>query len=251
MRPPPWKVGELARQTGLSVRALRWYDEIELLSPSLRTDAGYRLYTAADISRLQQVISLRQIGMSLNEVAQALRRSDMSPLSILELHIHRLEQEIENRQDLCRRLQGVAGRLRAAEDVSVADLTNLIEVINMFEKHYTPEQLQQLTERGRQLGDEAVHSVESEWPTLIAAVRTEMERGADPSSDEVQRLAQRWRALVLQFTGGDPGISRSLSTAYQQEPGAAQKMGLDPAIMAFIQRAQAAGKAAGEDTPKA
>ena len=49
MQPVTWKVGELAEQTGLSVRPLHYYDEVGLLSPSYRTDGGYRLYTAGDV----------------------------------------------------------------------------------------------------------------------------------------------------------------------------------------------------------
>ena len=63
-----WKVGALARQTGLTVRTLHHYDEIGLLAPSLRTGAGHRLYTADDLGRLLQILSLRQLGLSLDEV---------------------------------------------------------------------------------------------------------------------------------------------------------------------------------------
>jgi DNA-binding transcriptional MerR regulator len=55
------KVGELAKQTGISVRTLHYYDEIGLLSPSGRTESDYRLYAEADIVRLQQIMSLRQL----------------------------------------------------------------------------------------------------------------------------------------------------------------------------------------------
>ena len=54
-----WRVGELAREAGLSVRALHYYDEIGLLSPSRRTDSGHRLYTAGDVVRLQRIKSLQ------------------------------------------------------------------------------------------------------------------------------------------------------------------------------------------------
>jgi hypothetical protein len=58
MRPAAWKVGELAKRTGLSVRTLHHYEEIGLLSPSSRTEAGHRLYATDDIVRLQQIKSL-------------------------------------------------------------------------------------------------------------------------------------------------------------------------------------------------
>lgn len=59
------KVGELARRTRLTIRTLHHYDEIGLLRPSLYTGSGHRLYTAGDVARLQQVVSLRQLGFSL------------------------------------------------------------------------------------------------------------------------------------------------------------------------------------------
>src|SRR4026209_262928 len=83
------KVGELARRTGLTVRTLHHYDEIGLLKPSLHTDAGYRLYTAADVARLQQALSLRQLGFSLEEVCDCLDRPDFSPLEVIHLHLAR------------------------------------------------------------------------------------------------------------------------------------------------------------------
>ena len=68
------QVGELAKITGLTIRTLHHYDEIALLKPSLRTEAGYRVYTAADVARLQHILSLRQLGFSLNEIRDCLDR---------------------------------------------------------------------------------------------------------------------------------------------------------------------------------
>ena len=74
MRVEALKVGELAKRTGLTVRTLHHYDEIGLLRPSLRTEAGHRLYTTVDVARLQQVLSLRQLGFGLEEVRDCLGR---------------------------------------------------------------------------------------------------------------------------------------------------------------------------------
>ena len=63
-----WKVGELASLTGLTVRTLHHYDEINLLKPCEYTDSGHRLYGEEDIIRLQQILSLRQLGFSLEEI---------------------------------------------------------------------------------------------------------------------------------------------------------------------------------------
>ena len=59
------KVGDLARRTGLTVRTLHHYDEVGLLKPSGRSDAGYRLYSQADVQRLHGIQTMRQMGIKL------------------------------------------------------------------------------------------------------------------------------------------------------------------------------------------
>ena len=95
-----WKVGELASETGLSVRALHHYDEIGLLVPSRRTESGHRLYTVGDVARLQQIKSLRGLGFSLDEVREALDRPDHSPREVILRHLEKLSEQIEVQQRL-------------------------------------------------------------------------------------------------------------------------------------------------------
>jgi len=235
-----WKIGELARRTGMTVRSLHHYDEIGLLTPSGRTGSGHRLYTADDVTRLQMIVSLRQLGLPLKEIGDWLARPGTTAQSVLDLHLARLREQIDARQTLYRRLEAVAERLRTAETVSAEDFLNLMERIAMYDKHYTEEQREQLAERARQLGPDAIRAAEAEWPELIAKVRAEMDKGTDPAHATVQALARRWQELVQSFTGGDPGITQSLKTMYQQEPAAREKSGLDPAIFAYVNRALSA-----------
>ncbi|CAN5435106.1 MerR family transcriptional regulator [soil metagenome] len=232
-----WKVGELARQTGLTVRTLHHYEEIGLLAPARRSESGYRLYSEEDVVRLQQIVSLRQLGLSLEEVGRYLARPGSSPLEVLELHLSRLRKQIELQQRLCARLEALAAHVRSAETLSAEEFTRTIEMMTMFEKYYTPEQLQELEERRRVIGDERIREVEAEWPVLIAEMRAEMEKGTDPASERVQELARRWMGLVQEFTGGNPQIEQSVSRLYQQEPAARERMGLDPEIFGYINRA--------------
>src|SRR5262245_51731957 len=118
MKFEPVQVGELAKRTGLTVRALHHYDAIGLLKPSLHTEAGYRLYTAADVARLQQVLSLRQLGFSLEEVRDCLKQPGFAPLEVIRLHLGRLREQIELQQKLCKRLEAIAEHFRMAEEVS-------------------------------------------------------------------------------------------------------------------------------------
>src|SRR5438477_12459808 len=89
------KVGDLARRTGLTIRTLHHYDEIGLLKPSLHTETGHRLYAHGDIARLQRIVSLKQLGFSLEEIQGCLDRPGFSPLEVITLHVARLRRQIE------------------------------------------------------------------------------------------------------------------------------------------------------------
>jgi MerR family transcriptional regulator, thiopeptide resistance regulator len=240
MRPPPWKVGELARRTGVSVRTLHHYDDIGLLSPSRRTAAGYRVYTGADVIRLQQIKSLRNLGFSLEEIRLFLSRPDVSPQSVLQLQIAHLKEQIELQRRLCDRLEGIAARWGTEEAVSTEEFLQLIEVTNMLDSYYTPEQMEELKQRREAVGDDRIRQVEGEWKDLMAQVQAEMDRGTDPADERVQQLARRWMGLVREFTAGNPSIERSVARVWQEETTVA---GIDTAsmrkMMEYIGRAQA------------
>ncbi len=217
MRFAALKVGDLAKQTGLTVRTLHHYDEIGLLRPSLHTESGHRLYTARDVTRLQQVLSLRQLGFSLEEARDCLERPDFSPLEVIGLHVARLRGQIALQQRLCDRLEAIASHLSAAGDVSADDLIRTIEEMTMIENYYTAEQMEYLKKRGEEIGEERMRQVPGDWAELIAQVRVEMENGTDPAAPEVQSLARRWMALINEFTGGDPGITRSVGKLWKEQ----------------------------------
>lgn len=211
------RVGELAKRAGVTVRTLHHYEEIGLLVPSRRTEAGYRLYGRGEIARLQQIMSLRQLGFSLDEIQSFLARSDYSPLQVVELHIARLREQIAAQRRLCERLEALAEHLRSAGEVSAEEFLETIEEMSVLEKYYTPEQLEELRQRAEMLGEERIRQSQVEWSELIEQVRAEMDKGTDPASETVQRLARRWMDLVNAFTGGNPDIEKSLRNMWQQE----------------------------------
>jgi DNA-binding transcriptional MerR regulator len=85
-------VGEVAALAGVTVRTLHHYDRIGLLSPSGRTSAGYRQYSAADLDRLHRVLLYRELGFSLEEVATLLDDPSADPADHLRRQ-HRLLQD--------------------------------------------------------------------------------------------------------------------------------------------------------------
>ena len=66
------RIGELATQYKIKTDTLRFYDKLNLLSPSSRSEAGYRLYTKQDAKRLRFILKAKNIGLTLTEIAELL-----------------------------------------------------------------------------------------------------------------------------------------------------------------------------------
>jgi len=91
-----WKTGELAKLTGYTIRTLLYYDQIELFSPSDYSEAGYRLYNVTDLSRLQQILSLKDLGLTLEEIKSILADDTYNPIEVVTLQIERLRGDGKN-----------------------------------------------------------------------------------------------------------------------------------------------------------
>ena len=244
------KVGELARRTGLTVRTLHHYDTIGLLKPSGHSEAGYRLYTAADIARLQQVLSLRQLGFSLDQIRDCLDDRDFAPLEVIELHLGRLGEQIQMQQKLRERLERLAVHLRTAGTVSADEFLGAIQEMTMLEamqeKYFTPEQLHTIRQRRQEAGHQQLERMQEAWAELIASIRAEMENGTDPADAKVQALARRWQEMLTQSTGGDKEIEQAMKRLWEEQGDqlAAQfgaKYDSRP-VWGYIRQAIAAGK---------
>lgn len=244
------KVGALAEQTGLTVRTLHHYDEIGLLRPG-RNATGHRVYGAPEVRRLQQIASLRHLGISLDDIRRCIDQPEYALDAVLALQVKRIDQEIDRQ----RRMRALIGALRDQLDgdqgVSVEDLTRTIAATVNTEKYYTAEQRQALEERREAVGDERIAEVQEEWIALFAAFGSAMEKGLDPLDPDVQELARRSAALIAEFTGGDPGIAASLGRMYRTEGGPTvlrdHGMDLPEGLWEYMARARQSG--AGDPPP--
>jgi MerR family transcriptional regulator, thiopeptide resistance regulator len=227
-----WKIGELAQATGLTVRTLHHYDEIGLLVPSERTQAGYRLYGEEDVRRLYEIRALRELGLPLSEIPAVL---DGDPKAVLERHLSRVEEELARGRRLQSLLQGI---LERADSASGLDYMEAIQAMTMLDKYYTPEQLDQLEQRRKELGDAAQEQYHRDWGELIATAKRHYEQGTDPAAPEMQAVATKWRELIELFTGGDEALLGSLKTMFQEEgPERASQGQLDAGLMEYVGQA--------------
>jgi MerR family transcriptional regulator, thiopeptide resistance regulator len=128
-----WKVGTLAKMTGLTVRALHHYDHVGLLSPSRRTAAGHRLYTADDVARLYRIRLLRGLGFPLEQIAAALQDPQWQLAGAVQRHLHDTQQRAAVAAQLVTRLASIAAELDKHDRPSWEQLFPALEEMTMLD----------------------------------------------------------------------------------------------------------------------
>jgi DNA-binding transcriptional MerR regulator len=192
------RVGEVARATGLTVRALHHYDTAGLVRPSGRSQAGHRLYGMQDVARLEQVAALRRAGLGLEDIAGALASGDVR--AALERRLTEVEQELAAGAHLRSRLRTAIKELEVIEE--------------------------KLAQRADAVGEERIKQVEQEWARLFAELEEHRTRGTDPADPAVQTLAERGDALFAEFHGGDPELAAHASKAWKRSDSAEVSQGM-------------------------
>lgn len=136
-----WKVGELAKLAGLTIRTLRFYDQIGLFSPSGHSNSGYRLYTETDISRLQQILSLKELGLSLEQIKAVMAGDQLNLLHTVSLQIDRLKENIRMQQQLLHELENVQSRMHRNEPLTVETFSKIMRTMKMNHEKYVDERI--------------------------------------------------------------------------------------------------------------
>lgn len=250
---------ETARLLGVSVKALRLYEQHALVRPC-RTAAGWRVYGPAELAALHQVIALKRLGLPLARIAQLKAGKGLSLDAVLAAQEKALARDAERTAHAIALVRAARARLAKHETLTIGDLATLTTETTMttkatpeemkaifdplIEKHYDSKQLDALKARGGAFDQAAITR---QWDALFAEARDLMAKG-DPTAPAARDLARRWNALVGQFTGGDPRLAesaRKVWTEAQADPAAAPKLPIDPAMFAFIGKATAALKAGG------
>jgi MerR family transcriptional regulator, thiopeptide resistance regulator len=223
------KVGELAKRTGLTVRALHHYDSIGLLHPSGRSVGGYRLYNRDDVARLHGIQTLRQLGVPLAEVAQLLDGGASCLQVILARQMRTLDQEISRTQALRDRLGVMQLVLAGGGQPDIDDWLASLAMISTMEQYFSVRELELALERWKQCA--------AEWPPLVQGIHAAMDRGAASDSTEIQPLVQRWMDLATRWMDGDLEFLGRWGTMLREQPGLPLPAGMDLPLLDYIDEA--------------
>src|SRR6185437_329260 len=234
-----WRIGEVAAATGLTVRALHHYDRIGLVTPSARTPGGHRLYTDADLARLYQVTALRQLGLSLDQIA-VLLAGQADVREVIDQQLAQVDRQIRTATRLRERL--LAAR-QAGPGAGGDGFAEIIRLAGDLTGYLDAEQVDAMRRRMGDLGVVAEHAVGVEIPRLYGEAMREMKAGTPPGDPAVREIVSRLDELSGLLRGADSGASAAVRALWvdrgrQQPPGGGGADWGD--LVAYLDQARAA-----------
>lgn len=220
----------VAKRFGVSVKALRVYEDAGLLKPA-RTVAGWRIYRQPEIERLSAILALKQLGLPLKRIGELLR-GDGDLAAALALQEAALEDARAEAEHALALVRAARAKLQGKQSLSPDELGNLVrstamsefkwtdKMEEMAQRHYTQEQLRELRARPFSAADQ--ERVGAAWIKVFADIDA-LGPNADPGSEAALEIGRRARALINEFTQGDPAMMKAVT-------GMKREMMADPEI---------------------
>jgi DNA-binding transcriptional MerR regulator len=244
-------IADVVRRTGLTSRALRFYEARGLLAP-VRTASGRRLYGAPELERINQIVALKRAGLSLAQIQRLIARRPLDLARLIEAQLQALAERQTEIAEARALLLAVKSRIDRGEPVDVATFCSLIRQGDAFLEHenwkkvadryFSPEEQAHWAER---MADVPAgfdpEAYNRQWADLSLRIETALP--LDPAGAEAQAFLDEWKALLEPFTRvASPEMMAGATSLYERmgEWQDDQKPAFSMKVWQFI---QAAGKA--------
>lgn len=203
-----YSIGELSKISDVTVRTLRYYDEINLLKPVELRKGGRRYYDDSNLTTLEYILTLKEIGFDLKEIKKLLKESVQNPRDLLEMRLKFIEEQLD---ELSKAKQKITTAIQLFD---IGDYEHLDEVFSRMQisqkrkiqitktrkQHFTSEE-QALIANLPQFGEDS--PITWEWSNILKEIKQAIELGVPENSRQALELASRWSNLTLEMYEGD------------------------------------------------
>lgn len=215
-------VGEVAKKMDVTVRTLQHYDREGLLSPSAISEGGRRLYTNKDIVKLHQILSLKHLGFSLDDIKNRLISLDTPNeiAAVLEQQATAVQRKIDSLSESLRELEALRAEVLQMQSVDFKKYADIIVNLQMKNdyywliKHFDDQTLDHI--RSHFDKDSGKAFMDTFVQLQDEAIRLQ-NAGIPADSDEAQRFAKAYWNMITEFTGGDMSMLSKLMELGQFE----------------------------------
>ncbi|OAT87133.1 MerR family transcriptional regulator [Desulfotomaculum copahuensis] len=220
-----YTVKAVANMTGVSIRTLHHYDQIGLLKPASLTPAGYRLYSDADIDKLQQVLFFKELEFSLEEIKVILDRPDFDRKKALAAHRELLLEKKKRLEELIGLVDTTLENLERGKSMTGKeffapfDMKKIEEAKEKYRdearQKYDPKLVAESGEKTSRYTEADWRAIHEQEMSIYRRVAAAMDAGKDPADTEVQEaIGERYREINERYYTCTPQIFRGLGEMY-------------------------------------
>ena len=208
-------VGEVAKKMGITVRTMQYYDKEGLLSPSAESEGGRRLYTDKDLVTLHQILSLKSLGFSLDDIKRRLisLETPADVATALTEQADSIREKIAQLTDSLTAIEQLKAEVLQMQAVNFKAYADIIvnlqmknssyylikrfddDTLDHIRNHFDRESSLDFMDRINRLSDEIVQFQKENVP---------------PESETCQRVVKEYWSLIMEFTNGDMSMLSKL-----------------------------------------
>ncbi len=200
-------IGELAKLFNISVRTLQYYDQIGLMKPSEITESGRRIYRTKDITTLHQIISLKGLGFSLEDIKNnIIPVNDINDVvNLLNKQSEIVIKEIDKLQKVSESIEVLKAEIENKKEVDWFKYSNMINLIQQNNEYYWIVKYldNKLIDHMLEQKDVAKTISPGWWKEIFDEAIFLEENGVQPESTEAQKLAETWWKQMDKISGGN------------------------------------------------
>jgi DNA-binding transcriptional MerR regulator len=221
-----YSVGEVARLTGVSIRTLHHYDEIGLLRPSARTEAGHRRYGDGEIERLHKILVYRELGFGLSAITTILDDRAVPEAEHLVRQRDLLEKQVARLTRMIRGVERIMASKKSGLNLTPAEMKRVFGDFDPTEYEQEVEgrwgdtdAYRESQRRAARYGEEDWQEIRAEAERIGAGFVEAMAGGTDPSDEAAMELAEEHRRHITRwFYPCSYEIHRGLAEMYVADP---------------------------------
>lgn len=179
-----YQIKDISQMTSLSVRSLQYYDDIGLLKPTKRSEAGYRLYSESDVVRLQQITTLKFLGFPLTTIRKILESPDFDIATSMQIQARELTEKAKKLNEAASLLKYISSQMEIDQPINWLSTAKIIEILELntmneqiLKKYETTADHSEL---GKKSDYDATYNPERLYPIPRAGKRQEI--GVDPNN---------------------------------------------------------------------
>ncbi|KOY13058.1 MerR family transcriptional regulator [Paenibacillus xylanivorans] len=213
-------VKDIIQITGVTKRALHYYDKTDLLKPSKVEDNGYRYYNQEALGNLQMILLFKEMNFSLKDIATMMQLSKEEQKNILREHRSTLVQRKQKLETIIDQLDEYVD----GTDIVHLNLFGDSPILSIQEQYESEakfvygdtEKYQEFEANVNQLSAEEQEQAYQQFSVNMEQVFRELAKHQDlsPASGEVQALVREWKSCLEQFMVCDAEILRCIAEAY-------------------------------------